>query len=271
MKLGGAAAVQLLVLVVAAAPAAAQDGDLDGLLLLPLTATEVQDASSQSFQIYRIPIAWPIRRLEVKPWGLRITLPVSLGAHELEAATDVGDVVESIQSVAIIPGVEFLFPIGERWVVKPFAEAGIGDDSRTGETHLLYAAGIRARGEYQARPFELMVGAAFKYRNGSSAEIVKDWYSTVEAGVDAQVPLGLSVGAGEAYGGAYAIARYFSDLELEHLVERPFDISWSYEVGLSFATDPALKLWKIKLPWLGLGYHFGDRSRGVRLNMAFPF
>ena len=71
-----------------------------------------------------------------------------------------GDVVESIQSVAVIPGVEFLFPVGERWVVKPFAEAGIGDDSRTGETHLLYAAGIRARGTYEARPFELMVGTA---------------------------------------------------------------------------------------------------------------
>ncbi len=271
MNVGGAAAAQLLALALVAGPAAAQDGDLDGLLLLPLTATEVRDADATSFQIYRIPISYPIRRLEDKPWGLRITLPVSLGAHQLEAATDVGNVIESIQSVAVIPGVELLFPVGELWVVKPFAEAGIADDSRTGETHLLYAAGIRGRGTYEARPFELMVGAAVKYRNGTTSDVVKNWYSTVEAGLDAQLPLGFSVGSGEARGGGYAILRHFSELELELVTEGPFDVSWNYELGLSFATEPALQVWKIKLPWIGLGYRFGDRTRGIRLSFTFPF
>ncbi len=218
-----AGAATLLGLLLLAVPAAAQDGDLDGLLLLPLTATEVRDADATSFQIYRIPISYPIRRLEDKPWGLRITLPVSLGAHQLEAATDVGNVVESIQSVAVIPGVELLFPVGELWVVKPFAEAGIADDSLTGETHLLYAAGIRGRGTYEARPFELMVGAAVKYRNGTTSDVVKSWYSTVEAGLDAQLPLGFSVGSREAQGGGYAILRHFSELELELVTEGPFE------------------------------------------------
>ena len=191
--------------------------------------------------------------------------------YELEAATDIGDVVESIQSFAVIPGVGFLLPAGERWVVKPFAEVGIGDDSRTGETHLLYAAGIRARGVYEARPFELMVGTAYKYRNGTTADVVENWYSTLEAGVDAQLPLGFSVGSREARGGGYAILRHFSELEFEVVVDGPFDVSWNYELGLSFSTDPVLQLWKVKLPWIGLGYRFGDHTRGIRLNLAFPF
>jgi hypothetical protein len=271
MKVGGAAAAQLLALALVAGPAVAQDGDLDGLMLMPRDVGAVQDASATSFQIYRIPISYPIRRLEDKPWGLRITLPVSLGTYQLEAATGVGDVVESIQSVVVIPGVEFLVPVGERWVLKPFAEAGVGDDSRTGETHLLYAAGIRARGEYQARPFELMVGTAFRYRSPADTDVVENWYSTVEGGLDAQLPLGFSVGSRAPRLGGYAILRHFSNLEFEVVTEGPFDVSWNYEVGLSFSTEPMLQVWKIKLPWIGLGYRFGDRTRGIRLSFAFPF
>jgi hypothetical protein len=271
MKVGGAAAAQLLALALVAGPAAAQDGDLDGLMLGPRGVANVQELSSQGFQIHRIPISFPVRRLEDEPWGLRITLPVSLGTYELEAATDVGDVVASIQSVVVIPGIELLFPVGERWEVKPFAEIGIGDDSRTGTTYLLYAAGIRARGRYEAGPFELMAGTAFTYRSPADTDVVENWYSTVEAGLDAQLPLGLAVGSAEARGGGYAILRHFSDLELELVRDGPFDVSWNYELGLSFATEPALQLWKVKLPWIGLGYRFGDHTRGIRLSFAFPF
>ena len=267
----GAVAVALAVLMLLPALCRSQDGDLDGLLLLSAATTGAQDVSSKGLQVYRVPISYPLRRLGDKPWGLRLTFPISFGTYELSAATDIGDVVESIQSVAVIPGIEFLVPVGETWVLKPFGEVGIGDDSRTGETHLLYAAGIRARGDYEASPLQLMVGAAFKYRNAATTDVVKNWYSTVEGGVDAQVPLGFSLGSREARGGGYAILRHFSDLELELVTEGPFDVSWNYEVGLSFATEPALRIWKIKLPWIGLGYRFGDRIEGIRLNFAFPF
>lgn len=261
----------LTVLLAAALPVPAQDGDLGGLLLIPVRQADVEDVSATGFQIYRIPLSYPLRRLEDKPWGLRITMPISFGTYELESATDIGDVVESIRSVAIIPGVEALLPAGERWLLRPFAEVGIGDDSRTGESHLLYAAGIRARGEYAARPFELMAGAAFRYRSAGGSEVVNGWYSTVEAGFDAQLPLGFAVGSRQARGGAYAIARYFPDLELVLSGDALLQIEWGYELGVSFSTDPVLRVWKIKLPWIGLGYRFGDKTQGVRLSFDFPF
>ena len=75
-----AALTALLGVLLVAGPATAQDGDLDGLMLLPRDVGEVRDASSQSFQIYRIPISYPIWSLEDQPWGLRITLPwIGLG------------------------------------------------------------------------------------------------------------------------------------------------------------------------------------------------
>jgi len=251
-------------------PASAQDEDVD-LLFLPRSEGEIQDAESQSVQIYRIPISFNIRRLENKPWGLRIYFPISLGSYELKALTDVDEFFTSIQSMAIVPGVEALLPLGDRWVIKPFAEVGVGDDSASDKVNLLYAAGLRSRGLYQARPFDLMLGGAIKYRNSTTSEAVKNWYSSVEFGADAQVPLGFSLGSKKAKGGGYAIARYFTDLDFELISEGPITIRWNYEVGLSFSTDPVLKLWIIKMPWIAIGYRFGDGARGVRVNFTFPF
>jgi hypothetical protein len=258
------------VTVLLVVPVFAQDEDVDAALL-PADAGTVKDVSSQSLQVYRFPISFNVRSLEEKPWGLRVYVPVSLGSVKIEAATDIDDFFERIGSIAVVPGVEFLVPIGERWVVKPFAEVGIGDDSVSDTTHVLYSAGMRAQGEFEPRPFDVMFGGAIRYRNNTTSQAVKNWYSTVEVGADAQLPLGFSLGSRAAHGGVYAIMRHFTDLEFEIITEGPIDIEWNYEVGLSFATDPVLRLWKIKLPWIALGYRFGDRQSGVRLNFTFPF
>ena len=133
-------------------------------------------------------------------------------------------------------------PVSDRWVLKPFGEVGVGDDSATGDLNLLYSAGLRARGEYDARPFDVMVGGAFRHRNNTTSEAVANWYSTVEFGVDSQLPLGFSLGSKAASGGAYVILRHFSDLDFELITDGPISVKWNYEVGLSFSTDPILKL-----------------------------
>lgn len=63
----------------------------------------------------------------------------------------------------------------------------------------------------------------------------------------------------------------FYDLDLAQLVRPPIELGQQYEVGLSLSTEPALELWKIELPWIGLGYQFGDVFTGVRLYLVWPF
>lgn len=262
--------ITLILTALVVAPVFAQDEDVD-VALLPRDVGTIEDVSSNSLQVYRFPISYHVRRLEEKPWGLRVYLPISFGTYELEAATDIGDFIDRFGSIAVVPGVEFLVPVGQWWVVKPFAEVGVGDDSVSDTTHVLYSLGLRARAEFEPRPFDVMFGGAFRYRNNTTSQAVKNWYSTIEVGADAQLPLGFSLGSRTAHGGAYAIMRHFTDLEFEIITEGPIDIEWNYEVGLSFSTEPVLRLWKVKLPWIALGYRFGDRQSGVRLNFTFPF
>lgn len=248
----------------------AQDEDVP-LSLYPKDTGLVEDVDTRSFQVYRFPVGFTIRGLDENQWGLRIYVPISLGTTKIEGVGDLDEFLADVQSIALVPGVEFLVPVGDHWLLRPFAEVGVGDDSASGDTHLLYSAGIRARGEFQPRPFNVMFGGAFRYRNTTTSVAVKNWYSTVELGADAQLPLGFSLGSKAAHGGVYAILRHFTDLEFEILTQGPVDINWNYEVGLSFSTDPAVKLWVIKLPWIAVGYRFGDRLHGLRLNFTFPF
>lgn len=248
----------------------AQDADLDPILLTDLDGAQVEDVSASSFALYRIPISYRLRSLDEHPWGLRLTFPVSLGSYRIEALSEVDELIENIQTVSVIPGVEFEFPAGERWVLKPFAEVGIGTDSGGGGTDVLWGTGLRGVGTYRPATATLSVGSAAVYKHPSSADSF-DSYSKVELGLDAQWPLGLSLGRRQASGGVFAIARRYFELDAPRLGEEPRKIDQSYEVGLSFATDPVIEIVKIDIPWIGLGYQFGEIFGGVRLYLSFPF
>jgi hypothetical protein len=262
--------VLLLLAGPAAVPLGAQDEGLDLLLLGRLAAPSGATLEGRTVQVYRIPIGFTVRNLEDRRWGLRITTPVSFGVHELQAATDLEDLVARLDTATVTPGVEFLVPLGERWMLKPFAEVGV-TGSRSGGGEALYAGGVRTRGDYVWSPFHVTLGGAAKYKSARTNRALLADYSTLEIGADAQVPLGFGIGARRALGGAYAVVHHFPGTELDRPNGEPLKMQWLYEVGVSFSTDPVLRLWKVKLPWIALGYRFGDVFSGVRLSFSFPF
>ena len=91
----------------------------------------------------------------------------------------------------------------------------------------------------------------------------------LSAGADFQWRLDRRPSGREVRIGGYAIARLFPDLDLPE----PFspDLEEAYEVGFSLAADPPLSILKIQLPWIGVGYRFGDLFDGIRINFSFPF
>jgi hypothetical protein len=263
------ASLVVVCLLASAVPAVANE-DV-ALALLPKQDERLEDPSADTLQIYRIPISFKIRSMEDHPFGIRVYIPLSLGTTRIEAVRDLEEFFTDISSAALIPGVEFLIPVGDRWVMKPFGELGVAVDSATDDLEVLYSLGFRARGEYNPKPFHVMFGGAYRYRNNTASTAVNNWFSTTEAGADAQLPLGFSLGKKEARGGAYVVVRRYSDLVFEIFEDDPVSIDWGYEAGLSFSTEPNLKLWIIRMPWIGIGYRWGDRTRGIRINFSFPF
>jgi hypothetical protein len=254
-----------------AMPAAAQDPEIEALLLAPREIELEGEVDAKTIQIYRIPVSLTLRDPEEKTWGMRFTLPVSFGFHDLRAASDPGDLRARFETVSVSPGLEVQFPVARRWLVKPFAELAVGSAPSEGENETLWAAGLRAQGNLKTGNARITVGGAARYASGRAERIRLTDYTTIEAGVDAQWPTRLRAQGYQPRVGVYGVVRTFLDLQFEAPGREPIDFGEVYEIGISFSTDPVLTVWKMRLPWLAVGYRFGDLFDGIRVSFSFPF
>jgi len=264
----------LLLALVVATPAAAQDQGLDPLLFArPLEGPTDADATVQArgVQLYRLPLSLRLRRMEEGHWGLRITFPVSLSAISVEQASDIGRFVKSLGIASIVPGIELEIPVGEGARLRPFVEAGLGKGTRGGDLEVLYGVGLRASVAHTVGRAHLTFGGSAMRRRRARRIEEYEGYSTFEGALDAQVPLGFSIRQREARGGVYVIARGFDGLEVTREGEAPIRMRGQLELGASFSTAPDLRVWKIRLPWIAVGYQSGAVISGFRFYTTFPF
>jgi hypothetical protein len=264
-------ATAILAALLPASPAIAQASEFESLLLLARQGGTEGGASASSLQIYRIPLAATLIEPADHPWGLDLTFPVSVGFYDLNTASSVGDVVSRVSTVSVAPGVEFLVPVSQRWVLKPYGEVSLGMTTSGETTEVQYAGGMRARGDYRRGPYQLAAGLGAHYASTRASHVDVSDYTTLELGLDFQRSLGFRLAGREASGGVYGIGRWFPDLRIEGAGDRILDVQRVLEVGLSFSTAPEMSLLGIKLPWLAVGYRFGDMFRGIRISFSFPF
>ena len=256
-------------LTLAAGPVLAQDQGLDPLIYAgAVRAGEISGVDAHGFLLYRLPFFFHLRSLDAHRWGLRVNLPVSLSSLRIE---DIGGFVKKLGVAALVPGIDVELPVGERVLLRPFVEAGVGKGSDGGGVELLYGAGLRARIVKPIRRLRLTVGGAATHKKAATHVRAYDDYSMFEAGADAQVPLGFSIRKKAARGGFYTIVRGFDGLEIRREGEPLVVLGRQFEVGGSFATTPDLRVWKITVPWIAAGYQFGEVLSGVRVYATFPF
>lgn len=262
-----------LVALAAANEASAQDQGLDLLLFRSVQEAGAPpiDLEARSVQLYRLPLSLRLRREDEDGWGLRITFPVSLSSLRVEAVSDVSRFVKKLGVAAVVPGVEFELPVGHGLRLRPFAEVGFGKDFEQGRTKVLYGGGTRARFDRSAGRLLLTLGGSAMNRKALTSREGLGAHSTFEGAINAQLPLGFSIGPREARGGVYVIARGFNGLELKREGQESIVLSHQFEVGGSFSTAPDLKIWKVRLPWLAVGYQMSEVVSGVRVYFAFPF
>ncbi len=151
------AAGALVLLLFAAWPAAAQDQGLDPLLLANRDeVASAPDVEVRGVQLYRLPFSFHLRSLDDHPWGLRVTLPVSLSSLRITGVSDIGRFVDKLRIAAIIPGLEVEIPVGSRTLVRPFGEVGFGKSGDSSK--VFYGAGVRAQNVADLKRLHLTYG-----------------------------------------------------------------------------------------------------------------
>lgn len=81
--------------------------------------------SGLTADVYTLPLADTLHDVPYSGWALKPMLPIQGGIYRFRATdTDGRRIVIDQQSVSIVPGAELQIPIGERTVLKPFAQFG---------------------------------------------------------------------------------------------------------------------------------------------------
>ncbi len=262
-----------LLAVLTSVPAGAQDQALDPLLFIKAADSGGSQTvvGAQTLELYRLPLGYTLRTMDDQRWGVSLTCPVSISGLRVERKTNAGNFVHSLAVVGVVPGVEFEIPVPDRIRLRPFAEAGLGKGTSGGPARVLYGFGMSARADRDVGPVHLILGGNAMRRKLDTDTGDYETHSTFEAAVDAEAPLDFQIAGRDAHGGVYAVVRGFQGLSLTRPGFAPVDLDGQFEAGLSLSTAPELRIWKITLPWVAVGYIFGPVLTGVRIYTSFPF
>ncbi len=220
----------------------------------------------------RIQFYVPILKLDDRSWGLRLKVTLYAGVYDLFVDNDI--IVDQLRFASFggTLGGEFLLPVGDEWLLKPYAEGGYIRDFDDQLGFGLWGVGIRTLAEYPVHKFDLSVGTRLGFLSVIKSDLgLEDRFGEFEIGGDANHPLGFTIAGNEANLSLYYIYRYYFDARIDRPDAEPLTLEANHEIGLTFGTDPKIKLWVMKLPRIGLGYRWGKNVRGVRLSFGFPF
>ena len=230
-------------------------------------STSVADQKSR---VLSIPVSIWLRRLtNGRTMGLRLRVTGVIGYQEFKRLDEFS--AESIRLGGLFPGIEFLFPLSDRSMLRPFADIGFGlSNTEVGEL-LLSTFGLRTEFVFPWKRWELgLEPRAQAALSWTSTDLADGEYIVLAAQMDARYPLGFQIGGSTPDVGAYFEPEYFPDaLSFTTASGDRSSIQKQYEIGFTLGfRDPAPKIWFIGVPRLGVGYRFGDGLTGLRIRIG---
>ncbi len=227
--------------------------------------------SGRTLQVYRLPLSVTFRSSEDSHGGWRFTFPMTFGFYDFQAQ-DIPDtgLRENVATLSLVPGAEFLVPVQEHWLLKPYAEAGYVWDRSGDADAAVYAAGIRSRFDFQAGGFDMVLGNGLNYALVDPTSVAgRDAMVMAETAFSASHLFG-SGGGGQADYAPYFVWRvYFGGVDEPLPGEDPNTLG-QYEAGMTFGSRDPVRLWKIPVPRLGVAYLFGNDLAAVRIVFGTP-
>jgi hypothetical protein len=208
-------------------------------------------------------------------WDLRLAFPFSIGLTEFDL--DTGIDLDNVSTVSVVPTLEFIVPVTDRWTFIPFAGAGgavaVGErDAVSGQSTVgILTGGLRAQrwqpfaGRYvSAIAVEGRYDAALTSRDG----LLGDWGSLTGA-VEFRRSFGAPRDGPRLQAGIYAQGFWFWDpVELDIKGVTPSFLHTQKEFGISLGGSRPYEIWGIALPRVFLGVRVGEGVRTVRLRFG---
>jgi len=209
--------------------------------------------------------------------GIRFEVPVTLGLYQLEEIDEILE-ADNIGTVSVSPGVEFEYPVNERWRLKVIGHlgwgTGVGDE--IDESAWSWDATVRSRHAFRSGALDWgLLGELFYagYRTDGGDQGSLGGFL---AAVDFSLPIPAYTVSGRPLRLNWDLGyRWLAD-DLTFLPRndalRSVDDEW--QLGVAIAPDTGLfRIGPLRFEQLGLAYGFSSDGgfRAVTFNINAPF
>jgi hypothetical protein len=233
----------------------------------------VYTMSGRTLQVYSLPIGYTLPGDDASRWSLRLTMPITLGLIDFEPI----DVVESglpenFDSISIVPGVEIGFAVNDAWLLQSFVEGGVARDRTNELDQRVYAAGVRSRFDLgsSATLWQLeqeLLHVVVEQQGGSG----RDDCTRLRFGATARRAFEASLAGRRPDYLLYAVADLYTDTPSGPAEGEHPGSGTQLEVGITFGTVEPMRLGRVPLPRVGIGYRFGEDLSVFRLVLGSAF
>ncbi len=248
--------------------------DLFNWYYAAIYGTGVYSAGDRTVAVLQAPISVSLRESSEDRWGLRLTLPVSLGFYDF----DFGDVVDGglpnrVSTISIVPGLELEKNITPRWLLKPYFAAGGGWEIGGGESALIYDFGARSRfrlGDDRGTRLSLVNWlslAGYKPSGGSRHSL-----GLLAIGFDLEAPTGSTLFKRPIVVSILPIYYYyFRSLNFAEINDRDNTVRQEGELAISLLAEQPFRVMGVNVDRIGVAFRIAADVKGFRLFTSLPF
>lgn len=231
----------------------------------------VYSVSGRTLQIYRLPFRYDLKSADEAGFEAVLKLPVTLGFYdfELQDVAD-GDIPTDVDALSFVPGLRLEFEAGPHWILAPYAEAGISKARDADADSTVYSGGLVSLYEFGGHGFDWQLRNDLTYAgvdlHGAEGS---DHFTRFQTVLTARRPVSRASRIDYLI---YAMNDYYVDQP-----EGPVDSaeqggsSLQYEVGFTLGTSETLRIWRIPMPRVGIGYRFGSDLDAWRIVFGTPY
>lgn len=233
--------------------------------------TGVYDLGGRSLQIYRYTWRKELRETTDDQVGLRFVVPVTAGFFDFHPI----DVISSgpptrVDSFSVVPGIQADYLLPGDWHLVPYVRTGFSVASSSVDGWL-YGAGVRVERHADYRGWDGLkrsdlAYAGVKYRHDAPG----DRFLRFRQGFDFTRGAGWNARGRELEVGLYAIFDLIADPPTAPVAGGE-DAAVQFELGITFASRPRVKIWKFDAPRLGVGYRVAGELSAWRVVIGAPF
>lgn len=240
----------------------------------PIFGTGIYASGSRSVAVIQLQFPHVLRETTDEQWGIKFTLPVSVGFYDydLSKAVDQG-LPSGVSTLSVVPQIEWEIPATRRWTLKPYVAAGIGTELSGDEKATIYDLGVRSRFLLAAeRGTEVallnrLTTAGYRVSGGSTNTL-----GFLATALDFQFETGLRL-EGEALRFSFTPTHYyyFGRLDFPQFNNRENRLREEFELAFSLSTREPLPIPYLSIDRLGVALRQGGGVTGVRIFTSLPF